>query len=829
MYDRFRNKGVVGLAVRQDIRTPVARLRISIHGAVQGVGFRPFVYRLAGEMGLNGWVLNSSQGVFVEVEGEPPALDMFVSRLQREKPARAYIQGFESSVLDPVGYTRFEIKESDSGGEKSAIVLPDIATCPVCTAEIFDPSDRRYLYPFTNCTNCGPRFSIMRGLPYDRPNTTMSAFEMCDECRAEYIDPSNRRFHAQPNACPSCGPHLELWESSGEVLEMRDAAITKAAEAIRAGKIVAMKGIGGFQLLVDARNEDAVKRLRARKHREEKPFALMYPSLEQVERDCEISEPEGRLLLSPESPIVLILRRSESPANYESVAPRNPYFGVMLPYSPLHHILMHELNFPIVATSGNITDEPICIDEHDALKKLGGIADFLLVHDRPIERQVDDSVIRVMAGRPQIIRRARGFAPFPIELSSATSDLESQIVLTTGGHLKNSIAMNSGRNIVVSQHIGDLSTHEAFQAFEKTTKDFQKLYEASPSLIVHDLHPDYLSSRFAQRLSASRDSLSSFGVQHHFAHVASCMAENGLDGEVLGISWDGTGYGEDGTIWGGEFLVTDGKTYDRAAAFRTFRLPGGNASIKEPRRTALGALYEILGDAVFEMKGIPPVAAFDSRSLLVLRKMLGGGVNSPLTSSAGRLFDAVASLVGIRQVVNFEGQAAMELEFELKGVDTGESYEFEIVGETRPESGDRRYFEPAHIVNWEPAFIAILADLSAHVSSGVISARFHNTLCEIAVDVAKHAGIDRVVLSGGCFQNKYLTERVVKELGRNGFRAYWHQRVPTNDGGISLGQMFVALQRLRKPGERNDKSGKEEVGNDNQEVRIRNSEAGNYR
>ncbi|MCL5034358.1 MAG: carbamoyltransferase HypF [Bacteroidetes bacterium] len=817
------------MAVRQDIRTPVARLRISIHGAVQGVGFRPFVYRLAGEMGLNGWVLNSSQGVFVEVEGEPPALDMFVSRLQREKPARAYIQGFESSVLDPVGYTRFEIKESDSGGEKSAIVLPDIATCPVCTAEIFDPSDRRYLYPFTNCTNCGPRFSIMRGLPYDRPNTTMSAFEMCDECRAEYIDPSNRRFHAQPNACPSCGPHLELWESSGEVLEMRDAAITKAAEAIRAGKIVAMKGIGGFQLLVDARNEDAVKRLRARKHREEKPFALMYPSLEQVERDCEISEPEGRLLLSPESPIVLILRRSESPANYESVAPRNPYFGVMLPYSPLHHILMHELNFPIVATSGNITDEPICIDEHDALKKLGGIADFLLVHDRPIERQVDDSVIRVMAGRPQIIRRARGFAPFPIELSSATSDLESQIVLTTGGHLKNSIAMNSGRNIVVSQHIGDLSTHEAFQAFEKTTKDFQKLYEASPSLIVHDLHPDYLSSRFAQRLSASRDSLSSFGVQHHFAHVASCMAENGLDGEVLGISWDGTGYGEDGTIWGGEFLVTDGKTYDRAAAFRTFRLPGGNASIKEPRRTALGALYEILGDAVFEMKGIPPVAAFDSRSLLVLRKMLGGGVNSPLTSSAGRLFDAVASLVGIRQVVNFEGQAAMELEFELKGVDTGESYEFEIVGETRPESGDRRYFEPAHIVNWEPAFIAILADLSAHVSSGVISARFHNTLCEIAVDVAKHAGIDRVVLSGGCFQNKYLTERVVKELGRNGFRAYWHQRVPTNDGGISLGQMFVALQRLRKPGERNDKSGKEEVGNDNQEVRIRNSEAGNYR
>ncbi len=783
--------------IREDFR-----LHISLHGAVQGVGFRPFVYRLATEMGLNGWVLNSSQGVFIEVEGCRRELDSFVARLEEEKPPRAYIHGMETSFLDPVGFMEFKIQESNSDGEKSAFVLPDIAICPDCAAEIFDPGNRRYLYPFTNCTNCGPRFSIINSLPYDRANTTMAKFEMCDECKAEYDDPTDRRFHAQPNACPKCGPHLELWDNAGSVLAIRNAALLGAAEAIRAGRIVALKGIGGFQILVDAWNDDAVKRLRARKHREEKPLALMYPSLDHVKHDCEVSELEERLLLSPEAPIVLLGRkrrtirrfetfaRLETPDISESIARRNPYLGVMLPYTPLHHILMRELGFPIVATSGNISDEPICIDERETLYKLGKIADLLLVHDRPIERQVDDSVVRVVAGRMQIIRRARGYAPFPVEIQD--SEFKIQNCLAVGGHLKNTIAVSSGNNIFISQHIGDLSTVEAYRAFEKVNDDFQRLYEITPAIIAHDIHPDYLSTQFAAKAGGEK-----VGVQHHLAHVAACMAENALDGRVLGVSWDGTGYGEDGTIWGGEFLVTDGSSYDRAATFRPFRLPGGAASIKEPRRTAVGVLYEIFGDAVFEMTELPPVLAFDSGSLTLLKKMVKSGLNSPLTTSAGRLFDAVASISGIRHIVNFEGQGAMELEFASAGADTEEHYGFEIVGDRRQEMRDRKYFEPKLVIDWEKIIRGVLADLSDSIPVGVASAKFHNTLAEIIVDAAKHVDEEKVVLTGGCFQNKFLTERTVRRLTKEGFKVYWHQRVPPNDGGISLGQVFVALKRSK--------------------------------
>jgi hydrogenase maturation protein HypF len=787
------------------------RLRISLHGAVQGVGFRPFVYRLATGMGLNGWVLNSSEGVFIEVEGDRPTLDSFVSRIAKEKPPRSYIQGLESTFLDPVGFEKFEIRESDSCGGKSALVVPDIATCPECAAEIFDPGNRRFLYPFTNCTNCGPRFTIIKSLPYDRPNTTMAKFEMCDECRAEYDDPLDRRFHAQPNACPKCGPQLELWDASGNVLAKRNAALLTAVEAIRSGKIVALKGIGGFQLLVDARNDDAVVRLRARKHREEKPFALLYPSLENVKGECEVSELEQGLLLSPEAPIVLLRRKrqslrgsaqrfepksSDEPENFAGsefsglsacVAPRNPYLGVMLPCSPLHLILMRELGFPVVATSGNISDEPICIDEVDALQKLGEIADFLLVHDRPIERHVDDSVVRVMADRVQVVRRARGYAPFPVELDEAGT----QSVVAVGAHLKNTIAINSGNNIFISQHIGDLSTMEAYQAFEKVTGDFRKLYDVAPTIIAHDMHPDYLSTRFA--FNSAGDKL---GIQHHFAHVAACMAENKLS-RVLGVSWDGTGYGEDGTIWGGEFLVTGTSSYDRAATFRTFRLPGGTASIKEPRRTAMGLLYEIFGERAFEMTELAPVLAFDSRSLDLVRKMIASGLNSPLTSSAGRLFDAVASLAGLRQIVSFEGQGAMELEFALDGVDCDDVYDFESIEGGMRENGEKKFFEPSLVIDWEPVIKGILADLLSGNPVGVVSAKFHNTLAEIIVKVSKQTGEEKVVLTGGCFQNKYLTERSVRRLTDEGFRVYWHQRVPPNDGGISLGQIFVALERSK--------------------------------
>ncbi len=769
-------------------------LHITLHGAVQGVGFRPFVYRLAVEMRLNGWVLNSSQGISINVEGEKALLDQFVIRLAKEKPPRAYIQGLETSFLDAVGYTKFEIRESNSDGEKSALVLPDVATCPECVDEIFDKNNRRYLYPFTNCTNCGPRFSIIKSLPYDRPNTTMKKFEMCENCRQEYENPLDRRFHAQPNACPECGPHIELRDKKGVVLSSRHDALLQAAEAIRTGKIVALKGIGGFQLLMDARNDEGVKLLRLRKHREEKPFALMYPSLYYLKSDCQISEVEERLLLSPEAPIVLLRKRKLEDSEIAlSVAPRNPYLGAMLPYAPLHHILLRELGFPVVATSGNISDEPICINEREALDKLGNIADVFLIHDRHIERHVDDSVVRVMSDRMQMVRRARGYAPFPVELDSETGIPRSKTVLAVGGHLKNTIAINSGNNIFLSQHVGDLSTQEAFNAFEKVTGDFQKLYEISPMVIAHDLHPDYLSTQFARTLESEK-----VGVQHHFAHVASCMAENKLRGEVLGISWDGTGYGEDGTIWGGEFLTTDGAWYERVATIRSFRLPGGSASVKEPRRTALGLLYEIFGAELFQMEDIKPIKAFAPGMLSILKKMLETGLNSPATTSVGRLFDAVSSVIGLRQMVNFEGQGAMELEFALEEIESDEMYGFEIIEHKKPKTEGGSYYRPAFIINWEPMVKEILVDKFNTISAGLISKKFHNTLVEMIIDIAERVGQERIVISGGCFQNKYLTERTIARLTEEGFKPYWHQRVPPNDGGISLGQMFVALNRSQK-------------------------------
>ncbi len=782
------------------------RLRLAIHGAVQGVGFRPFVYRLASEMELNGWVVNSPQGVLIEVEGERSALESFTARLEREKPSLSHIQGMETSYLDPVGLTKFEIRESDHAGKKSALVLPDIATCPECLSEIFDPGNRRYLYPFTNCTNCGPRFSIIRALPYDRPNTTMAQFEMCEECRTEYEDPLNRRFHAQPNACPKCGPHLELWDKWGNVLATGSNALAAAVAAIRSGKIVALKGIGGFQLLVDAANDESVRLLRSRKHREEKPFALMYPSVDNLTIDCEVSELEKRLLNSPESPIVLLKRKvsqnlptpNNRPADVrisESVAPGNPYLGAMLPYTPLHHILMRGLGFPVVATSGNLSDEPICIDEKDGLERLGGIADLFLVHDRPIERQVDDSVVRVMIGRVQVVRRARGYAPFPIELSGRRGVISKdgtadRAVLAVGGHLKNTVALTSGSNVFISQHIGDLSTSEAYQAFEKVQADLQNLFEITPDIVAHDLHPDYLSTQFA-----GKSQVAGFGVQHHFAHVAACIAENEIEDEVLGVSWDGTGYGEDGLIWGGEFLVTDGSKYRRAASFRPFRLPGSTASIKEPRRTAVGLLYEIFGEEALAMRDLLPVRAFDDRSLSILGRMLESGINSPLTTSAGRLFDAVSSLTGLRQTVSFEGQGAMDLEFALEGVSCEEAYPYTI----RTKSA-ASYYEAERDIDWEPMIRKIIADARSGLPAGIISAKFHNALTEVILSVANETAKQKVVLSGGCFQNRYLTERTIRLLTKHNFRVYWHQRVPPNDGGISLGQAFAALMRSRNPG-----------------------------
>jgi len=837
------------------------RLKLVVRGAVQGVGFRPFVFRLATGLQLTGWVNNSPQGVFIEVEGPRPALEQFLLRLETEKPPRSFIQSLEPSWLDLVGFKDFEIRKSEAGGDKTALVLPDIATCPDCLREIFDPKNRRYRYPFTNCTNCGPRFSIIESLPYDRANTSMKAFMMCPQCQAEYDNPRDRRFHAQPNACPVCGPRLEfcecgdMWPLSkrGHVRALQNNdALLAAVEGIRTGKIVAVKGLGGFHLIVDAHSDKAVRLLRQRKHREEKPFALMYPSLAGIKADCEVSPLEERLLRSPESPIVLLKKIGKrQAASGNSVAPGNPNLGVMLPYTPLHHLLMAELGFPVVATSGNLSDEPICTDEFEALERLGGIADVFLVHNRPIVRHVDDSIVRVMLDRELVLRRARGYAPLPVNVLPASRWQDKRdcrqdagsTILAVGAHLKNTVALSVGNQIFISQHIGDLETEAAHNAFRQVIADFERLYEATPQIVAADLHPDYLSTKYAQEivaqaslpagsggipavLSAAAEqgcsansragSLRYIGVQHHIAHVLSCMAENEIAPPALGVSWDGTGYGLDGTVWGGEFFLVTDKSVERIAHLRPFRLPGGDQAVKEPRRTALGLLYEIFGDQVFDKQtkgrrgGAPtgtrgacaPLAAFSTAGLATLKTMLAKKLNSPLTSSVGRLFDATASLVNLRQRIRFEGQAAMELEFALEGTETDEAYSLPIANCKLPiektgaaadklEIGNRK---SEMILDWLPMIEAILSDAQKGVAVGEISAKFHHALAEAVVAVAKRIGEPRVVLSGGCFQNRYLTERIVKRLRAENFRPYWHQRVPPNDGGIAPGQVVAALR-----------------------------------
>ncbi len=792
------------------------RLRLTLRGAVQGVGFRPFVFRLAHELQLAGWVKNSPQGVFMQIEGPREALENFLLRLDREKPPQSAIQSLEASWLEPVGYTGFEIRESETGGDKTALVLPDIATCPDCLREIFDPTNRRYRYPFTNCTHCGPRFSLIEALPYDRANTTMKSFAMCPQCQAEYADPANRRFHAQPNACPVCGPQLELWSASGEVVWGGDDALRAAAQAIRRGKIVAVKGLGGFHLMADARSEPVVRLLRERKRREEKPFALLFPSLESVKTVCEVSPMEERLLCSPEAPIVLLRRRN--PASNDNglvapaVAPGNPNLGVMLPSNPLHHLLMAALNFPVVATSGNVSDEPICTDEHEALQRLGGIADVFLVHNRPIARHVDDSIVRVLLGRELVLRRARGFAPLPIEVRSAAGGPReksafplphAETILAVGAHLKNAVALSVGHQVFLSQHIGDLETEAANNVFRRVIADFEKFYDANPRIVVADWHPDYPSTRYAQARARQSNGPRGVGVQHHLAHVFSCLADNELEPPVLGVAWDGTGYGPDGMIWGGEFFLVTASAAERVAHWRPFRLPGGDKAVREPRRPAIGLLYELFGEAAGEMKSLPPLRDFSPVEIRVLQDMLRRGLNSPFTTSVGRLFDAVAALAGLRQTAHFEGQAAMELEFAIGGLETDEVYETRITERWLPKgncscASERRSAlatRPPCLLDWAPMIRAILRDREMGVPVAKISAKFHNTLAETVVAVAKNSGQNRVLLSGGCFQNRYLTERVVRRLREENYQPYWHRRVPPNDGGMALGQVIAAQRQ----------------------------------
>ena len=768
------------------------RARAVLRGAVQGVGFRPFIFRLAHDCGLTGWVENGAQGVRLEVEGSQEMVNEFLLRIKQEKPAPAIILSFEFSILEPVGYESFEIRSSDPSGEICALIMPDIATCDACLAEMFDPNNRRYRYPFINCTHCGPRYSIIESLPYDRANTSMKKFQMCPSCQQEYGDPANRRFHAQPNACPVCGPHVELWNGEGTPTAKKDDALKEAVEVVRSGNILALKGIGGFLLVVDARNAESVARLRQRKRREEKPFALMFPSLDAVSAVCEVSGAEERLLRSPEAPIVLLARkrRSVSEAVAGEVAPGNPYLGAMLPYAPLHQLLMRDLGFPVVATSGNLTDDLLCIDEHEALARLRGIADAFLVHDRPIVRRVDDSVARIVLGREQILRRSRGYAPLPIPVA-----MESNApTLAVGGHLKNSIALSVGSQVIVSQMIGDLDSAETRAAFVRTIDDLSAMYGIHEPQLVCDLHPDYASTIYAEMKSPNPRR-----VQHHIAHIAGCMAENEINPPVLGVSWDGTGFGTDGTIWGGEFLLLRDHTVGRTAHLRQFRIPGGDTASKEPRRAALGVLFEVLGNAAFSQKEIPAVASFSREELSVVRRMLENGINSPLTSSAGRLFDAVSSLIGVCQRSTFEGQAAMELEYRIGGGHEDEMYSMAIrkrMDETAGGAGGVNENRMPYVLDWELMVLEILEDLSRKTARGVIAAKFHHTLSDAIVRMAERTGMHTVVLSGGCFQNKYLTERSVQLLRSAGFKPFWNQRIPPNDGGISAGQIASVAMGL---------------------------------
>jgi hydrogenase maturation protein HypF len=749
-----------------------ARLRVLVRGAVQGVGFRPFVHRRATALGLSGWVRNSSEGVVVEAEGGADELSVFVETIRTSPPENAVVTAIEVHRIDPCGEAAFAIRPSETAGARTAQLLPDLATCADCLAELFSPSDRRYRYPFINCTQCGPRFSIIEDTPYDRARTSMRRFPMCRACRTEYEDPGDRRFHAEPNACPGCGPRLALWDPRGSTLARDHDALLAAAAALRDGAIVALKGIGGFHLLADARTEATVQLLRRRKRRPEKPFAVMFPSLAEISERCCISPAEKTLLTSFARPIVLLRRTGELLA--EAVAPGNPWLGVLLPYAPVHHLLMQELGFPIVATSGNIADEPIVTDETEALQRLAAIADFFLVHDRPIVRPLDDSVARVVCGRELVLRRARGYAPAPI-----TADGMPSGILASGGHLKTTIALTVPGNAVLSQHIGDLDTGAAREVHARAARDMIDLHRLRPRLAVGDLHPDYASRRLAEAFE-----LPFLAVQHHVAHVAACMAEHGIRPPALGVAWDGTGFGTDGTIWGGEFLLMRDTGWRRMAHLRPFRLPGGDAAARQPRRAAIGLLYEAFGNQAFAMTDIAPVAAFTPAERVILLTMLARGTNAPLTSSAGRLFDAFAALCGLRQRASYEGQAAAELEWAAGDRAAGHRYEFSV---RQAKQG-----EAPLIVDWQPALESSLADLRAGGDTGMVSEALHNGLASAIAEVACRIGEHRVVLSGGCFQNARLTEVAVAALRARGFEPIWHRRVPPNDGGIALGQVTWA-------------------------------------
>jgi hydrogenase maturation protein HypF len=766
----------------------LTRARARVEGTVQGVGFRPYVYRLANELDLAGFVLNDARGVLLEVEGPAASIEAFLARLEREAPPLARIERVSAETCEPTREAGFAIRESPRGGTADAAVTPDTAACAECLAELFDPADRRHRYPFTNCTNCGPRFTIVRGVPYDRPLTTMAGFAMCPRCRAEYDDPADRRFHAQPNACPDCGPEAALIRPDGSAAAgAGDASLRAAAAALCDGAIVAVKGLGGYHLACLADDEVAVAALRSRKHREDKPFALMVASLEHARRLVHM-DGEETLLAGPERPIVLCRRRADA-AVAGAVAPRAGELGLMLPYSPLHHLLMADAEErtggprALVMTSGNVSDEPIAYRDEDARERLGAIADALLVHDRPIHTRTDDSVLRLVdAGgrRPAFLRRSRGYVPGALALPEPAP----RPLLACGAELKNTFCVARGRRAWVGHHIGDLENYETHRSYVEGIEHFQRLFAVEPEVVVHDLHPEYLSTKYA----LDRADLEAIGVQHHHAHLAAVLAEHGETGEAVGAIFDGTGLGTDGTVWGGELLVGDLGGFRRAGSLHPVPLPGGAQAIRQPWRMACAWM------AAAGLDG-PPEAladALDGAAWAQVAGLARTGLASPVTTSMGRLFDAVAALCGVCPTVNYDGQAAIELEALCDRSERG-AYGIGI--------GERDGFVA---IDPREAIEAVVRDVAAGVSVGVVAARFHAGIAAATVRacaaVAEAAGVETVVLSGGVFQNRTLLEAAAAGLSGEGLRVLLPELLPANDGGISYGQAAVAARRMAAGG-----------------------------
>lgn len=751
------------------------RKNIIIKGIVQGVGFRPFIHKLVQNYHLSGWVINSNQGVEIEVEGKEEEVNNFISSIKEKLPPLARIEKIDINQLPLIGYKGFFIKKSVVKKEDGfVLVSPDISICKDCLQELFDPHNRRFRYPFINCTNCGPRFTIIKDIPYDRKKTTMNNFKMCSLCQGEYDNIEDRRYHAQPNACADCGPQLSLYQNKKR-LENID-PIEEAVKLLKRGKIGAIKGLGGFHLACDATNNKAVVRLRRLKKREVKPFAIMSFSIEKIKQYCKIEEKEEEWLMNWARPIVLLKKRKDSLIS-PLVAPLNSYLGVMLPYTPLHHLLLKDNFLALIMTSGNITDQPIIGDNLEAFEKLDRISDFFLLYNRDVFNRCDDSVVKIINDDNVFFRRSRGYVPYPIII-----DFKLKEVLALGGELKNTISFSKENYIFLSQYLGDLKSVETLEFFKESIASFKKMFRIKPEIIACDLHPDYLSTRYAEEMKVKKG-LKVVKVQHHHAHIVSCMAENNIKEKVIGVAYDGTGYGDDANIWGGEFLLCDFKKYSRVGHLKYYPLPGGDKAIVEPWRMAYSYLFSIYGSKAKTLD-IDFIRRMDGNSLSIIEKMIDKNINSPLTSSCGRLFDAVSSIIGIRDEISYEGQAAMELEsFCASGIK--ERYKFSIYKE-----GEKFIIDPQEI------FINIIEELKRGIGKDVIAAKFHNTVAEFTLHlcgkIRADAGINKIALSGGVFQNKYLTEKIVSLLKDNGFKVFIQRKVPANDGGISLGQAVIA-------------------------------------